>query len=132
MEIPLTDPSEFARGHKAGHRAGGIDAKLNEHDQHFVVINGSIVDNRKAIELQRKVIEVQTLAIQQLVDKFEASAQAAIMLAAALKEADEARRNTAVQSAQPVQRRQALIMVTVAVVSMLMGLVGMYVAVRGG
>lgn len=116
----MTDPSDFERGH----HIGGQDAQLAQHERRLDVVNGSIIDSKKAIE-------VLTLAVQQLVDKFEASAQAAIMLAAALKDADEARRNMAVQAAQPTQRRQALILVVASVVGMIVGLVGMYFVVRG-
>lgn len=115
------DASDYDRGRKAG----GQDAQLAEHEKRLDVINGSIVANKKAIE-------VQTLAIQRLSDEFAASAKATLMLAAALKDAAEAQRNTDVQAAQPTQRKQAAIMVTVAVIGVLIGVVGIYVAVRGG
>lgn len=113
--------SDFDRGHKEGQQ----DAQLDDHEKHLRVINGSIVDNKKAVE-------ILTLAVQQLADRFEASEKATIMLAAALKDTEETRRNNAAQAAQPVQRRQAMITVVVAVVSALTTAVGMYFAVKGG
>lgn len=127
----MTDPAD-ASDYDRGRKAGVTDATLKQHEQRLDVINGSIVDTKNAVEAQRKSIELQTLTLQKLSDKVEAGAQAALMLAAALKEADEARRTADVTSAQPAQRRQSTIMVVVAVVGMLVGLVGMYVLVRGG
>jgi hypothetical protein len=113
-------PSEYDRGVTAG----GIEARLANHDRHFEVINGSIVDGKNATVGLREEIHQLRLAIQQLADQAKASAEAAIKTALALKEADEARRNSADQRWSPWQKGFAVI----AAVGVL---VGLYFALRG-
>lgn len=101
----MSEPSDYDRGVTAG----GIEARLANHDRHFEVINGSIVDGKNATLGLRDEIHELRLAIQQLADQAKASAEAAIKTAFALKEADEARRNSADQRWSPWQKMLAIL-----------------------
>jgi hypothetical protein len=85
-----------------GHIAGEIAARLAGHDQHFATINGSLADI--AQELHK-----QTLAVQRLSDQAEANAKTVITTAAALKDAEDARRAKGEQSWTPFARLLAVL-----------------------
>jgi uncharacterized membrane protein len=88
-----------------GVAAGKILERLDHHDRHFEVINGSIVDGKNATVSLRDEIHALRLAIQQLADQAKASAEATIKTAAALKDAQEAQRaQTEAQRAQGEQK----------------------------
>jgi hypothetical protein len=93
-----------ASEYEGGVEAGRILERLDHHDRHFKVINGSIVDGKSATVALKDEIYQLRLAIQQLADQAKASAEAAIKTAAALKDAEEARR--AQVEAQRVQGEQ--------------------------
>lgn len=76
----MTD--EYARGEVAGR----IDARLKRHDDHFSAINGQLLSLTQSIQGLR-------LDVQRLGDQAQADAATVIATAAALKEAEEARRN---------------------------------------
>ena len=85
-----------------GHIAGEIAARLADHDKHFAAINGSLAD------IARELHD-QTLAVQRLGDQAEANAKTVITTAAALKDAEEARRSKGEQSWTPVARLLAVL-----------------------
>lgn len=99
-----TDLGEFERGVAAGE----IAARLAGHDQHFAAINGHLAT--MANELHE-----QTLAIQRLADHAEASAKTVIATAAALKDAEAARRDRGAQTWSPVQKTITVVLAVVAV-----------------
>jgi hypothetical protein len=77
-----------------GHTAGGVDAQLAEHSQHLAKINGSI--ERFAGEVHGLRLDIQGLK-----DEVKANARAVPLVAAALKDADEARRAAGESSWSP-------------------------------
>jgi len=108
----VTEQSEFDRGHTAGE----ISARLAGHDQHFAQINGSIA--RLADEMHQMVLAVQQLSI-------EATAREATVVttAAALKTADDARRNADKASWSPLARFLAAIAGAAALASVVIALI---------
>jgi methyl-accepting chemotaxis protein len=80
-----------------GVAAGEISQRLKEHDQHFSKINGSM--ERVANELQK-----QTLAIQRMSDAMTANEATVLKTAAALKDAEEARRDRTETRWSPLTR----------------------------
>lgn len=88
--------------YEAGHTAGGIDARLAQHDTHFARINGSLAD------VARELAGVK-LALQRLADSADADRRTVVTTAAALKDAEEARRSTTTDRWQPWQKAIALI-----------------------
>lgn len=99
--------SEFDRGHMAG----GIAERLAGHDRHFSMINGSLA------KIAEEMHEM-TMAVQRLGDQADANAKTVITTAAALKDAEEARRDKTEQSWSPVQKILAVIGVLVAVIGL--------------
>lgn len=99
--------SEFDRGHAAGE----INERLASHDRHFAKINGSLEDIAR--ELGK-----MTLAVQRLGDQADANAKTVITTAAALKDAEDARRAKTEQSWSPVQKFLAVLVAAVAVVGL--------------
>jgi methyl-accepting chemotaxis protein len=98
--------SSFDRGVAAGE----ISQRLKEHDQHFAKINGSM--ERVADELQK-----QTLAIQRMSDAMTANEATVLKTAAALKEAEEARRDRSETRWSPLTRLGVVIGILAAVAS---------------
>jgi hypothetical protein len=94
----------------AGHTAGGIDARLAGHDQHFARINGSLAD------IAREMQGVK-LALQRLADGADADRNTALATAAALKTADEVRRAQATDRWSPWQKAVALLAALAAIAS---------------
>ena len=104
--------TEFDRGHTAGE----IAARLAGHDKHFATINGSIGD------MTREMHNL-TLAVQRLGDQAVSRDATVVTTAAALKDAEEARRSQAESSWSPWQK-------LLAVIGGLVALVGLYLALR--
>jgi len=100
-----------------GHLAGEINARLAGHDQHFASINGSLADIANEMHGLK-------LAVQRLGDQAASDATTRISTAAALKDAEEARRAKTDQSWSPWAKLIAVILALVAVVSL-------YVAWKG-
>lgn len=100
-----------------GHTAGEIAEQLRRHDTHFAQINGSIDRTANALEGLR-------LDVQRLADQAEASAATVIATAAALKDAEDARRNVADQSWSPFAR----VFATVAALAAVASVVGLLLA----
>jgi DNA-binding IclR family transcriptional regulator len=86
----------------AEYQRGRVDAELAEHANHLGRINGSI--DRFAGELHNLV-----LAIQRLADAADADRSTVKTTAAALKEAEDARRDKSDAGWTPVQRLLALL-----------------------
>jgi hypothetical protein len=94
----MAESAEFDRGHMAG----GIEARLAGHDRHFEAINGSLAKMADEMHLM-------TLGVQRLGDQAEAAAKTVVTTAAALKDAEEARRNATEQSWSPIQKALAVL-----------------------
>ena len=78
----MTQPfGEYDRGVVAGQ----IDQRLAQHDKHFEQINGSLGDVARELH-------VMGLAVQRLADQAESRDATVIKTAAALKDAEDARR----------------------------------------
>jgi hypothetical protein len=91
--------------------AGEIAARLAGHDKHFASINGSLAT--LASEMHDLV-----LAVQRLGDQAEANAKTVITTAAALKSAEEARRDKIEHSWSPVAKVLAVLAGVVGVVAL--------------
>ena len=91
-----------ADAYDRGVTAGEIAARLAGHDQHFDAINGHLAAIANEMHTLR-------LGVQHLGDQAEANAKTVITTAAALKAADEARRDKATASWSPWQKLFAVI-----------------------
>jgi hypothetical protein len=107
----VTDSTSYERGVVAGE----ISARLLEHDRHFEKINGSM--ERVADELHDL-----TLAMQRLGDAAASDRATVITTAAALKSAEEARRDQGEQRWSPLTRL-AVIAGTLAALGTVAGLI---------
>ena len=79
----MSEMSEYGQGHAAGE----IAARLADHDEHLAKINGSI--DRFTAEMHALV-----MAVQRLSDQAVARDATVVTTAKALKDADQARRDT--------------------------------------
>ena len=86
----MSEPSSYDRGHVAGE----IAARLADHDRHFAAINGSM--GRLADEMHALVLGVQRLG-----DAADADRATVKTTATALKDADDARRDSTDQRWSP-------------------------------
>jgi hypothetical protein len=77
-----------------GHLQGEVAARLAGHDKHFAAINGSISD------LAREM-HALTLAVQRLGDQAVSRDATVVTTAAALKDAEDARRSQSEQAWSP-------------------------------
>lgn len=91
-----------SRDYDRGRTAGGIDARLAGHDKHFAAINGSLRD--MATELAGVKMQLQRLA-----DAADADRRTVVTTAAALKDAEAARRDTTADRWSPWQKAVALV-----------------------
>ena len=96
-----------------GVAAGEISQRLKEHDQHFSKINGSIerqveTNTRLRTELTESIATL-TLAIQRMSDAMTANEATVLKTAAALKDAEEARRDRSETSLSPLTRLSLVI-----------------------
>ena len=80
--------------YQRGHIDGAISARLDQHDKHFEAINGSIAGLRDEMH-------TLTLAVQRLGDAMTADRATVLTTAAALKDAEDARRDKSDQSWSP-------------------------------
>jgi type VI protein secretion system component VasF len=97
-----------------GHIDGVIAARLAGHDAHFAAINGSLA---VMAEEMRKL----TLAVQRLGDQAVARDATVVTTAAALKDAEDARRSTSDRSWTPVTRVIAVLGGIAALIAVLGG-----------
>lgn len=91
------DVSENGGQYDRGVAAGEIAQRLKQHDQHFAAINGSI--DRVGDRLDTVVLQLQRLA-----DAAEADRTTVVTTAAALKDAEAARRDTSEVRWSPLTR----------------------------
>jgi hypothetical protein len=110
------DHEEYDRGHVAG----GIDARLAGHDRHFEAINGNIA--RVGDELHE-----MKMAVQRLADQAVARDATVVTTAAALKDAEDARRDKSEQTWSPIAKLLAILGSITTVVAVA---VSIYLAVR--
>jgi hypothetical protein len=113
--------------YQRGHAAGGIEERLAGHDRHFAAINGSL---EKFVDQQARFVaemHALTLAVQRLGDQAVSRDATAVTTAAALKAADEERRDRDDRSWSPVARVLAVIGGLAAVAA----IVGVWLAQRG-
>jgi hypothetical protein len=130
----MVDQSEYDRGVDAGK----IEARLANHDEHLQTINGSIgrmaqetaaLRTETVREIQALTLEVQRLADQATaragtVDAQRTSDKATVLTtAAALKDADIARRDKSADTWSPFQR-------AIAVLAAVASVAAVYLAVR--
>lgn len=102
----MTDPpSDYERGVAAG----GIEARLADHDRHFALINGSLVKVAENGIEHVRAINSLVLQVQRLADQADASARTAVATAKALKDADESRRAVSERAWTPWQRLIAVV-----------------------
>lgn len=85
---------EAGEAFERGHAAGAIAERLASHDRHFAAINGSL--DRLASEMH-----ALTLAVQRLGDQAVSRDATVVVTAAALKDAEEARRSKTESSWSP-------------------------------
>jgi hypothetical protein len=102
--------------YKRGHDAGGIAERLDSHDRHFALINGSLAD-------MVREIHGLALALQRLADQAVARDATVLTTAAALKEAEEARRDKTEQGWAPWQKALAVVAGLVAVAGLIVTLI---------
>ena len=88
--------------------AGKIDARLANHDKHFAAINGSL-------EKVAKEMHELTLAVQRLGDQAVSRDATVVTTAAALKDAEDARRSKSESAWSPWAKVLALVAGVVAV-----------------
>lgn len=108
-------------GYDAGVIAGRTGQRLSEHDRHFEAINGSVeksaAETRKLREELTAELHALILAVQRLADSAAADRATAVTLAAALKDADEARRSTTETRWSPMARLITVLVCLAALVS---------------
>jgi len=90
--------------YERGHLAGEIAARLAGHDRHFDAINGHLADLVAGQEEVR-------LAVQRLADQAVSRDATVVTTAAALKDAEDARRSRGEQTWTPIQRFIAVVTV---------------------
>jgi len=115
MDIP---GGEYERGHLAGE----IAARLAGHDRHFASINGSLVKVAENGIEQTKALNALRLAVQRLADQADANQRTVITTAAALKDAEEARRTSSESSWSPWQKALAVLLAAVAVADLILAI----------
>lgn len=104
-------PDDYQRGVDAGI----IETRLAGHDKHFAAINGSLA--RLADEMHEL-----TLAVQRLGDQAVSRDATVITTAAALKDAEEARRTKSEQSWTPFARLAVVISALVALIGIVLAI----------
>lgn len=114
----MTEPVQEA--YDRGVLAGEINARLAGHDAHFAAINGSMA--KMAAEMHNL-----TLAVQRLGDQAVSRDATVLTTAAALKDAEDARRSKTEASWSPWQKLFAVLGAAAA----LAAVVGLYFAFRG-
>jgi hypothetical protein len=108
----MAEPQEATEAaERRAFAAGQIDARLAGHDEHFARINGSI--ERLADEMH-----LMNLVVQRLADDAKANEATVIKTAAALKDADIARREKSDSSWTPFQRGIAVVVAATAVIGL--------------
>jgi hypothetical protein len=108
----MTEADAYGRGIEAGK----IEQRLDGHDKHFERINGSL--EKMAVNLAEL-----NMSIQQLVDSGKADRATVLTTAAALKAADDARRDRGEARWTPFQRGIAIIATLAAVAGIIVAII---------
>jgi chromosome segregation ATPase len=119
-EHPRAEP--VGEAYDRGHVDGGIAARLAEHDKHFVKINGSVERSADELHALNGRVQALRLDVQRVADQNEARDARVIATAAALKEADDARRTKTETVWSPIAKVYATIVTLVAIVSLYLAL----------
>lgn len=112
----MTAPETGTEAYDRGVVAGGIEQRLAGHDKHFQLINGNLE------KIATKLGEL-SLAVQRLGDQAVARDATVVTTAAALKDAEEARRDKTEQSWSPVAKALAVLAVVATLAGLVMGAV---------
>ena len=112
----MTSDETAQEAYDRGTVAGKIDARLAGHDQHFATINGSL--EKVASELHEL-----KLAVQRLGDQAVSRDATVVTTAAALKDAEDARRSKSEQTWSPFAK-------TITVLGVCIAALGLYLALR--
>jgi hypothetical protein len=115
----MTIDGEYERGVTAGE----VAARLAGHDKHFASINGSLVKVAENGIDQTRAINALTMAVQRLTDEFAASQRTLITTAAALKDAEAARRDKMAQTWSPVQKTTTIVLAMVAIAGLVLAFI---------
>jgi hypothetical protein len=116
--VPETPQDAYERGVTAGE----IAETLRRHDDHLERINGSTEKTAQALVALNETQQMMALQLQRLADQAESDAKTRVATAAALKDADEARRNQDETWWTPVAR-------SIALLGALVALVGLFVTI---
>ncbi len=139
----MTQPGdENEAAYARGHLDGEVASALARHENHFDRINGSVERLAEAMARQTEAmarqgaefaaqIAVQSLAIQRLADLGDSREKTVKETAAALKVADDQRRDAATTRSRPVTTTALVVGAVVGVLTLLLGVV-VYLANRPG
>ncbi|MFC5268475.1 hypothetical protein ACFPJ1_40755 [Kribbella qitaiheensis] len=97
----MTGDESPQEAYERGTVAGKIDARLAGHDKHFATINGSLADVAKELHDLK-------LAVQRLGDQAVSRDATVVTTAAALKDAEDARRSKTESAWSPVAKAIAI------------------------
>jgi len=111
--MDVAEDDAYQRGHLAGEAAGQIAARLDDHDKHFASINGQLAKIGEEIH-------AMVLGVQRLGDQAVARDATVLTTAAALKDAEEARRDKSELAWSPVAKALTAISGVVAVLLLLL------------
>jgi len=123
MPVEPEDRVAYTRGRLDGE----VAAALSRHEDHFQRINGSLdkmadILGRQAAEFSAQ-LAVQSLAIQRLADLGDAREKTVKETAAALKVADDQRRDAATTRSRPITTTAMVIGTVVGVLTLVLGVV---------
>lgn len=123
MPVEPEDRAAYTRGRLDGE----VAAALGRHEDHFQRINGSLdkmaeILNRQSIEFAAQ-LAVQSLAIQRLADLGDAREKTVEKTAAALKVADDQRRDAANTRSRPITTTALVVGTVVGVLTLVLGVV---------
>jgi hypothetical protein len=123
MPVEPEDRVAYTRGRLDGE----VAAALSRHEDHFQRINGSLdkmaeVLNRQSTEFIAQ-LAVQSLAIQRLADLGDAREKTVKETAAALKVADDQRRDAANTRSRPITTTAMVVGTVVGVLTLVLGVV---------
>jgi deoxyribodipyrimidine photolyase len=118
----VSEPSAYDRGVQQGE----VEARLAGHDRHFAAINGNLTKLADALTSVGSELVIIRLALQRLADGAVSRDATTITTAAALKDAEEARRATSEQRWTPLARTIAIIGALVLVAGLVVTLVAKF------
>lgn len=123
---PITDPAQAALNR------GVISQRLDEHSKHLAAINGSTEKTALALQDMTRSLGKLGAGLDAVVQRLDAEAATRVAMAAALKGADEARRQAEETARTENERRWNLPMQRIAwALGTAATLVGLYFALGG-